>query len=92
MIPGARGRRFQIDFGGVGKIDGTNKQLPINPGSNRNPNAQVDSYRHDKTIVVVRVLSDQVDAPWCAVYSRRFTVEFAKTISQLRCDRRVHGA
>jgi hypothetical protein len=81
MIVGARGLCFQIDFNGIGKIDGTNKQLTINSGSNRNPNAQVDSYRHDKAIVVVRVLANQVYPPWCTINAGRLTVEFTKTLS-----------
>jgi hypothetical protein len=70
VISRARFATLQVGFGAIEKITGMDQQFAVLAGRDSNPSIGSDGRRHDETIVVVRMFSDQIDAsrrtidPW----------------------------
>ncbi len=61
----------QIDLGAAGELLGINVQLAVVAGSDGDPTIEADSRGHDEAIVVVGVLTDEIDATRSTKYARR---------------------
>src|ERR1022692_1072319 len=76
------GQFVQTELKLFAEILGTNNQLAIRARSNGCPSATTDGRRHAKTIVVVRVLADQVHPPRRLEDARRCSEELDKSLPQ----------
>ena len=81
---------LQIDLDRFGEIRGMQQELAVTAGSNSDPDVEVDRRRHHEAIIVVGVLSNEVDATRSSVHARLIAVTLAEFLLQLGCYLRLH--
>jgi hypothetical protein len=52
---------LQIDLDGFGEIRGMQQELAVSAGSNSDPDVELDRGRHYEPVIIVGVLSNEVD-------------------------------
>src|SRR5467141_2469406 len=82
---------FQIDFDAIRKVRGVNHKPAVISSRNRDPCIEFNRGRHHQAIVVVRVLSDQVDAPRCTIKLHRSSMWQMEFVQPGRCFCDVHA-
>src|SRR6266404_7753141 len=67
------------------------QQFAVSAGRDGNPSIESDGRRHDETIVIVRMLSDQIDASRRTIDLRPGAKKLMKFFPQIRCSNVAHA-
>jgi hypothetical protein len=73
-VPGARGwQTIEIELDLLGVIFRMNHELPVAAWRNGGSGIEADRCRHDESIVVIGVFTDQIDSSWSLVNAWRLS-------------------